>query len=30
MDPQLSAQAHALTLPLVLNSARQIEERLFR
>jgi len=30
MDPQLSAQAHALTLPLVINSARQIEERLFR
>jgi transcriptional regulator of acetoin/glycerol metabolism len=30
MDPQLSAQAHALTLPLVVNSARQIEERLFR
>ena len=30
MDPQLSAQAHALTLPLVVNSARQIEERIFR
>ena len=30
VDPQLSAQAHALTLPLVVNSARQIEERLFR
>jgi transcriptional regulator of acetoin/glycerol metabolism len=30
MDPQLSAHAHALTLPLVVNSARQIEERLFR
>ncbi len=30
MDPQLSAQAHALTLPLVVNTARQIEERLFR
>ena len=30
MDPELSAQAHALTLPLVVNSARQIEERLFR
>jgi transcriptional regulator of acetoin/glycerol metabolism len=30
MDAQLSAQAHALTLPLVINSARQIEERLFR
>jgi transcriptional regulator of acetoin/glycerol metabolism len=30
MDPQLSTQAHALTLPLVVNSARQIEERLFR
>ena len=30
MDPRLSAQAHALTLPLVVNSARQIEERLFR
>jgi transcriptional regulator of acetoin/glycerol metabolism len=30
MDPQLSAQAHALTLPLVVNSARQMEERLFR
>jgi AraC-like DNA-binding protein len=30
MDPQLSSQAHALTLPLVVNSARQIEERLFR
>jgi AraC-like DNA-binding protein len=30
MDPQLSAQAHALTLPLVVDSARQIEERLFR
>jgi transcriptional regulator of acetoin/glycerol metabolism len=30
IDPQLSAQAHALTLPLVVNSARQIEERLFR
>ena len=30
MDPQLSAQAHALALPLVVNSARQIEERLFR
>jgi transcriptional regulator of acetoin/glycerol metabolism len=29
-DPRLSAQAHALTLPLVVNSARQIEERLFR
>jgi transcriptional regulator of acetoin/glycerol metabolism/AraC-like DNA-binding protein len=28
MDPQVSAQAHALT--LVVNSARQIEERLFR
>lgn len=30
MDPQLSARAHALTLPLVVNSARLIEERLFR
>src|SRR5580658_6637775 len=30
MDPQLSAHAHALTLPLVIDSARQIEERLFR
>jgi len=30
IDPQLSAQAHALTLPLVVNYARQIEERLFR
>lgn len=30
MDPGLSAQAHALTLPLVVNHARQIEERLFR
>ena len=30
MDPRLSAQAHALTLPLVVNFARQIEERLFR
>jgi transcriptional regulator of acetoin/glycerol metabolism len=30
MDPRLSAQAHALTLPLVVNQARQIEERLFR
>jgi transcriptional regulator of acetoin/glycerol metabolism len=30
MDPSLSAQAHALTLPLVVNHARQIEERLFR
>jgi transcriptional regulator of acetoin/glycerol metabolism/AraC-like DNA-binding protein len=30
MDPRLSAQAHALTLPLVLNHARHIEERLFR
>jgi transcriptional regulator of acetoin/glycerol metabolism len=30
MDPQLPAQAHALTLPLVVNSARQMEERLFR
>lgn len=30
IDPQLPAQAHALTLPLVVNSARQIEERLFR
>jgi transcriptional regulator of acetoin/glycerol metabolism len=30
MHPQLSAHAHALTLPLVVNSARQIEERLFR
>jgi AraC-like DNA-binding protein len=30
MDPQLSVQAHALTLPLVVDSARQIEERLFR
>jgi len=30
MDPQLSAQAHALTLPLVVNYARQMEERLFR
>jgi transcriptional regulator of acetoin/glycerol metabolism len=30
MDPHLSTQAHALTLPLVVNSARQIEERLFR
>ena len=30
MDPQHSAQAHQLTLPLVVNSARQIEERLFR
>ena len=30
MDPQLAAQAHALTLPLVVNFARQIEERLFR
>jgi transcriptional regulator of acetoin/glycerol metabolism len=30
MDPRLSAQAHALTLPLVVNYARQIEERLFR
>lgn len=30
IDPQLSAQAHALSLPLVVNSARLIEERLFR
>jgi AraC-like DNA-binding protein len=30
VDAQLSAPAHALTLPLVVNSARQIEERLFR
>jgi AraC-like DNA-binding protein len=30
MDPRLSAQAHALTLPLVVNHARHIEERLFR
>ena len=30
VDAQLSAQAHALTLPLVVNAARQIEERLFR
>jgi transcriptional regulator of acetoin/glycerol metabolism len=30
IDPQLSAQAHALTLPLVVNYARQMEERLFR
>jgi AraC-like DNA-binding protein len=30
IDPRLSAQAHALTLPLVTSSARQIEERLFR
>jgi transcriptional regulator of acetoin/glycerol metabolism len=30
MDSKLSAQAHALTLPLVVDSARQIEERLFR
>lgn len=30
MDPKLSAQAHALTLPLVVDCARQIEERLFR
>jgi transcriptional regulator of acetoin/glycerol metabolism len=30
MDPLLSSQAHALTLPLVVNSARLIEERLFR
>lgn len=30
MQPQLSAQAHALTLPLVVDFARQIEERLFR
>lgn len=30
IDPQLPAQAHALTLPLVVNSARLIEERLFR
>jgi transcriptional regulator of acetoin/glycerol metabolism len=29
MDPKLSAQAHALTLPLVVHYARQIEERLF-
>lgn len=30
IDPRLSAQAHALTLPLVASAARQIEERLFR
>jgi transcriptional regulator of acetoin/glycerol metabolism len=30
LDPQLPAQAHALTLPLVVNYARQVEERLFR
>jgi transcriptional regulator of acetoin/glycerol metabolism len=30
IDPQLSAQAHALTLAVVTNSARLIEERLFR
>src|SRR6202008_2140817 len=30
MNPQLTAPAHALTLPLVVNSARLIEERLFR
>ncbi|HXH93930.1 MAG TPA: helix-turn-helix domain-containing protein [Thermoanaerobaculia bacterium] len=30
IDPDLSAQAHALTLPLVTTSARMIEERLFR
>jgi transcriptional regulator of acetoin/glycerol metabolism/AraC-like DNA-binding protein len=30
IDPDLSAQAHALTLPLVTTSARLIEERLFR
>jgi transcriptional regulator of acetoin/glycerol metabolism len=30
MEPRLSAQAHPLTLPLVVNSARQMEERLFR
>jgi transcriptional regulator of acetoin/glycerol metabolism/AraC-like DNA-binding protein len=30
IDPQLSAHAHALTLPLVVSSARLIEERLFR
>jgi transcriptional regulator of acetoin/glycerol metabolism/AraC-like DNA-binding protein len=30
IDPHVSAQAHALTLPLVTTSARLIEERLFR
>jgi AraC-like DNA-binding protein len=30
MDPQLPAHTHALTLPLVVNAARLIEERLFR
>lgn len=30
IDPGLSAQAHALTLPLVTRSAQLIEERLFR
>jgi len=30
IDPDLSARAHALTLPLVTMSARLIEERLFR
>jgi AraC-like DNA-binding protein len=30
IDPDLSAQAHALTLPLVTTSARRIEEQLFR
>jgi transcriptional regulator of acetoin/glycerol metabolism len=30
IDPHLSEQAHALTLPLVVSSARLIEERLFR
>ena len=30
MDPHVSGQAHALTLPLVVNFARLIEERLFR
>jgi len=30
IDPELSAQAHALTLSLVTTSARLIEERLFR
>jgi AraC-like DNA-binding protein len=30
MNADLSIQTHALTLPLVVNSARQIEERLFR
>jgi transcriptional regulator of acetoin/glycerol metabolism len=30
MNPELPAQTHALTLPLIVNSARLIEERLFR